>query len=340
MPAGRIVLPVAGIILAHGHILQYRQGLSGGDSRLREKRRIREPIVAIAQDPDEGTAITKALNMLPIDRIIFPGDRVVIVPNWVKAKGPETGTVVGPGSLKVLINLVKARRPGRLVVAAGSGGDPTPTVMEQVGYKQVIDEEGVEFVDLNYGPYRDIELELHGGKVPRLKVNKLYDETDVLISFTQVKVHEEATVSLGIKNIALSWPPAEIHGFPKKDLGIHDDLHGFIAAMAEHFPIDLAILSTSKGMVGTGPDRGKPVNADIIVAGCDPVATDVIGARLIGFRPQAVHYLFTLIERGLGEGDPNKMSLKGLPLYQAEEAFSRAAYGSRVVIDDGVLVPL
>jgi hypothetical protein len=54
----------------------------------------------------------------------------------------------------------------------------------------------------------------------------------------------------------MGWPPAEIHGFPKKELGIHKDLHGFIAAMAKKLPIDLAIISADKSMIGTGPNNG------------------------------------------------------------------------------------
>ncbi|WP_236777835.1 DUF362 domain-containing protein [Anoxybacter fermentans] len=79
----------------------------------------------------------------------------------------------------------------------------------------------------NYDPYTEIKL---NHSIPSsTKLNQLYEE-DVLISFTQIKVHEEATVSLGIKKIALSWPPAEIHGFPKKEKEIHTDLHNFIRA--------------------------------------------------------------------------------------------------------------
>ncbi len=42
---------------------------------------------------------------------------------------------------------------------------------------------------------------------------------DVIISFTQLKQHEEATVTASIKNIAMGWLPAEIHGYPKKIQG-------------------------------------------------------------------------------------------------------------------------
>jgi len=158
-------------------------------------------------------------------------------------------------------------------------------------------------------------------------VNRLYDEADVLVSFGVIKVHEEAAVSLGLKNVALSWPPAEFHGFPKAGLGIHEDLHGFIAAMAYALPITVSLLSGCPAMIGTGPSKGKPVQTGIVVGGTDPVAVDVVGARLLGFRPQAVGYLHQLIREGYGEGDLRHVEFRGLPLGQAEIAFSEAAYG-------------
>ncbi|ABO49842.1 protein of unknown function DUF362 [Desulforamulus reducens MI-1] len=301
------------------------------------KRRVERAVVSITRDPMEGQAVCRAIEMLPLKEIFKTGDTVVITPNWVNTRAPQTGTVVGPETLRELIKFIKGQNPGRLVVACGSGGAPTPQVLEQTGYKEVLQQEQAEFVDTNYGPY--VELELNHPYPPSTPINKLIMEADVLISFTQIKQHEEATVSLGIKNIALSWPPAEIHGWPKTQRGIHERLHGFIAAMAEKIPIDLTILSGNKGMIGTGPSKGKPVDSDIVIAGTDPVATDVVGARLLGFMPQAVQYLYDLALRGVGEGDLKKVQLKGVPLYEAEEAFSSAAYGHPVVVDQGRLKP-
>jgi len=302
--------------------------------RVRGERRIKESRTSIVRAPYEGEAIRNALDLLDVQGLITSTDVVVITPNWVKNAPVESGTVVGPESLKELIRWVKQFSPKRIVVACGSGGAQTTDVMESVGYSKVIGEEKVEFVDLNYGPYTEISLEM-APPLDRIKVNRLYEETTVLISFGQIKIHEEATVSLGIKNVCLSWPPAEIHGFPKKNTGIHDNLHEFIAAMAKRFPIDLTVLSSDKGMVGTGPSGGLPVDADIVIASTDPVTADVIGARLLGFLPQAVRYLHTLIRDGVGEGDLNKVDLRGMSIEDAEVAFSRAAYGMAMAIDKG-----
>ncbi|WP_432401658.1 DUF362 domain-containing protein [Wukongibacter sp. M2B1] len=301
---------------------------------MRESRRVAKPIVAIMKDNREEDSLVKALDLLPIRDMIREGDRVVIVPNWVKDKPPTTGTVVGPNTLQRLIRYIKNFKPSRIIIATGSGGDPTPIVMNSVGYNRVIEEEMLEFVDLNYGPY--IDLELGHSYVKQTKINSLINDIDVLVSFTQLKHHEEATMSAGIKNIALGWPPAEIHGFPKKNLGIHEDLHGFIFSMAKKIPIDLTVVSADKAMIGTGPSSGMTVDGQgLIIAGTDPVAVDTIGARLLGFLPQAVYYLYQTYKNGIGEAKPENMELKGMMLEEAEKLFSMSAYKTEIVLDKG-----
>jgi len=71
------------------------------------------PVVAITKRDDEGAAIRDSLAELPLEAVLPRGATVVLVPNWVKARPPETGTVVGPGSLRVLIEELKKLSPGR-----------------------------------------------------------------------------------------------------------------------------------------------------------------------------------------------------------------------------------
>lgn len=298
---------------------------------MREKRRVQDSIVSIARSKTEQASINEALELLPMKDIIHPGDRVVITPNWVNANPPATATTVGQESLRTLIRCIRTYQPKDIIIATGSGED-TEKVFHQIGYDKVIEEEQVRFIDLNFGPFTEIDLE--HSVVPKTKINQIFDETDVLISFTQLKQHEEATMSASIKNIAIGWPPAEIHGFPKKNLGIHEDLHGFIAAMAKKLPIDLAVISADKVMIGTGPNHGKAVDTQgLVIASTDPVAVDTIGARLLGFLPQAIRYLYELSRCKLGEANPENMIFKGLSLPEAERIFSNAAYGQDIIID-------
>ncbi len=295
------------------------------------KRRSDKSVVGIVDAQVSNNCIEEALELIDARRLIKEHDTVVITPNMVDSKSAATGTVVHPDLLRKLIRYVKKSNPFRIVIAAGSGGTQTSKVFDEIGFNRVIEEERVEFIDLNYGPYTEITL--NNKIVPSTKINKLLEEMDVHISFTPIKMHKEATVSLGIKNVALSWPPGEIHGIPKKNLGIHEDLHNFITAMGEAVPIDITILTGMNGMTGTGPSDGKPVNSHLVVAGTDPVAADAVACRLMGFLPQAVQYLFQLFRNGVGEADVKKLDLRGVPLVQAEELYSMAAIGERIAID-------
>lgn len=299
---------------------------------LRKRKRLM-PDVAITRNLNESAAILEGLNLINAANLICENDVVVITPNWVndKKQHENSGIVVGPHTLQTLIQFVKEKSPKRVIIACGSGGGDTPQVMKNVGYDQIIREEGIEFIDLNSGPF--MELPLNYDIFPSTKINTLLQEVTVLISFTQLKHHEEATMSASIKNMALSWPPSDIHGTPKKDLGIHTHLHNFIRSMAEQIPIDLAIVSANPVMVGTGPTKGTARHTGIVLCGTDAVAVDTIGARLLGFKPQGVNYLFQCTEKKLGEDDVKKMNIQGLTLQQAEEFFSQAVYGNSVVVD-------
>ncbi len=301
---------------------------------MRKDRRWKNSSVAITRNEIEAVAIKEAVELLQIIPTIGKEDVVVITPNWVNnKKSPDSGVVVGPDSLRQIISMIKLREPKRIVVATGTADGETADVMNNVGFGKVIRDEGVEFIDLNHGPF--VRIMLNHSVVTSTNINKLLEEVTVLISFTQLKQHEEATISAAIKNIALGWPPADEHGHPKKNCGIHNELHGFISAMAEQIPIDLSIVSASPAMIGTGPTKGIARHTGLVIAGCDPVATDTVAARLMGFKPQAIRYLFECSNKKIGESDISNITIEGIPLVEAENIFSQAAYGDGLSVDKG-----
>ena len=155
-------------------------------------RRWRNSKVAITHNINEAIAIKEAFELLQVMTAINNNDVVVITPNWVKSQNAHSAIVVGGESLRQIIRLVKEKNPKRLVIAAGSADDETNNVMEAVGYSRIISEEGVEFIDLNHGPFDRINLQ--HPIVYSTNINRLLNEMTVLISFTQLKYHEEATV--------------------------------------------------------------------------------------------------------------------------------------------------
>jgi uncharacterized protein (DUF362 family) len=168
-------------------------------------------------------------------------------------------------------------------------------------------------------------------------VNPRVLEYETLISLAQLKLHETATVTLSLKNIAMSFPAADYYGHPRHSQehanAFFEDMHSFIAAMAKRFPIRLAVIAGHPAMIGTGPLGGHAVETGLVIASTDAVAADVVGARLLGFRSQGVRHLWEAGRLGLGETDVEKMQFPALSLRAAIESFTAAAYGERLTFE-------
>lgn len=282
---------------------------------------------------NESNAVSKGLKLIKAKELIKQEDTVVIIPNWVNADkpNPKEGVVVGTDTLRAIIKWVKKSTPRRIVVACGSGGGNTREIMKKVGYDKIIKEEKVEFIDFNKGPY--VEIELNHTKPNKIKVNQIYKEMTKLISFTQLKIHEEATMSAGIKNVAMSFPTTEEQGTPKKDKGIHDDLHGFIRSMIEKIKIDISIVSLNPVMVATGPTKGISKHTGLVVVGNNPISVDTVCARLLGYLPQGIRYLYELSQTNPNETNIDKINILGIKLDKAENILTNKVYNDSGSID-------
>ena len=78
---------------------------------------------------------------------------------------------------------------------------------------------------------------------------------------------------------------------------------------------------------------GYSRNTGIVISGTDPVAVDTIGARLLGFKAQAIRYLWDLKNMNIGVGEIEQMNIKGLSLLSAEKEFSKEVYGQEFSVD-------
>ena len=168
-------------------------------------------------------------------------------------------------------------------------------------------------------------------------VNPRVLEYETLIALNQLKVHETATVTLALKNIAMSFPAADYYGHPRGSMQrrhhFFEDMHSFIAAMAKRFPIHLAITVGHPAMVGYGPIGGHTVETGLAIASTDPLAADVVGARLLGFKLQAVRHLWEAARLEVGEAEIENMRFPVLELPIAFAVFTRAVYGRQFELE-------
>lgn len=291
--------------------------------------------VAIAHDDDSiESALAASLEALHLADLIS-GRKVAIKPNDTWAVAGDTSGVTRADSLRAVIRHVKSLRPERLIISGGAGAAETEDVFRVSGMLDVVHDERVELVDHNRGPFESVSLESPAEHELREQqevwVNPRVLEYETVISLAQLKLHETATVTLTMKNIAMSFPAADYYGHPRSEQehahSFFADMHSFIVAMIRKFPIHVGIIVGHPAMIATGPLGGIPVETGLSIASRDAVAADVVGARLLGFRAQGVRHLWEAGHAGLGETNLSAVDFPLLSLASAFAIFTLRAYG-------------
>jgi uncharacterized protein (DUF362 family) len=283
-------------------------------------------------------AIEEALGQIDLEPLVR--DRLVAVkPNETWASAEDTTGVTQPDTLRAVLRHLKRFGPRELVVSGGAGAAETDEVFHVAGLIAVVDDEGATFFDHNRPPFVEVALDYAperdvSGPQQSVMVNPRVLEYETLVALNQLKVHSTATVTMALKNIAMSYPAADYYGHPRSKQNhehcFFEDMHSFIAAMARRFPIDLAITVGHPAMIGNGPLGGHTVETGLVIASTDAVAADVAGARLLGFSPQAVRHLWEAGRLGLGETEIERIEFPAMSLQDAIGAFTEAAYGRRL----------
>jgi len=299
------------------------------------------PKVAVTQNSTIALALQEALSHLELEELVR-GRVVALKPNDTWASEDDTTAVTQPDTLRAVLRFLKTLQPKQLVVTGGSGAGQTEDVFRIGGLMQVLEEEDVEFFDHNRPPFREVLLAYSPEKDVRgpqrsVMVNPRVMEYETLISLAQLKVHETATVTLCLKNIAMSFPAADYYGHPRHSQkhanSFFNDMHSFIATMSKRFPTHLGIIVGHPAMIGIGPIGGHTFETGLVIASRDPVAADTVGARLLGFTPRGVHHLWEAHQLGVGEIDTEAMNFPAMTMDEAFAAFTQAAYGTKLELE-------
>lgn len=297
--------------------------------------------VAITQNFNIDLAIHEALSRLDLD-LLIRGRVVAVKPNETWATPEDLTAVTQSDTLRAVLQYLKRFRPKRLIVTGGSGAGETADVLRISGMLEVVEEEGAEFFDHNRPPFHEVALTYAPekdvvGPQKTVMVNPQVLEYETLISLAQLKVHETATVTLCLKNIAMSFPAADYYGHPrhsqKHENSFFKDMGSFIAAMAKRFPADLGIIVGHPAMIGIGPIGGYTFETGLVIASRDPVAADTVGAQLLGFTSRGVHHLWEAHRLGVGEIDLEAMNFPAMSMDEAFAAFTHAAYGTKLELE-------
>ncbi len=275
------------------------------------------PIVAVVRTRDPFPAVREALELIGAARSVAPDHQVVLKPNYVEPMMPDTGATTDPRVIEAVIEWLQEEVGARDITVAESTWERARTqrAFEMVGLPEMAERRGVRLLNL----YDDEHVTVNIPEALSLEsvvLSKTVLEADCLISLPKLKCHSMAYITLGIKNLMGAI-------FPNKEI-MHRALHERLCDLASVLRAQLTVID---GLIGSERHEtsGSPVQTDVIVAGADPVATDAVGAMVMGIDPKRVKHLRLCSRRGLGEHRPDDIDIVGAPIDQVCKRYRRPA---------------
>lgn len=251
--------------------------------------------------------------------------RVVVKPNLVDYI-PGRPCFTAPQVTEALIRFLRdTARVKKIIVAEGMTFRRDPhAILIETGYREMLERQRVEFVDLNYDDL--VKIPLRGGytKMDSLFMARTVTEADALISVPKLKTHHWTQISASIKNL-FGIVPGIKYGFPKNTLHMQG-INAFLAELLDSLPTPrrFALVDGIVGLQGDGPLFGAPVASGVLLGGQDFLAVDATAARLMGMEPHALEILTFMAWAGLGHLDENKIALRGAALSELRRIFEPA----------------
>lgn len=285
------------------------------------------PVVALAAAPSYTADLVGAIRQIwqQAGAPDLQGATVVVKPNLVDFIANRPCFTMPQVTEALLQFLRDEARVKSVVVAEGATFRRDPrALLEDTGYRAMLERQRVEFVDLNYDDL--VKIQLRGGyaKLDSLFMARTVAQADALLSVPKLKTHHWTRISASIKNL-FGIVPGVKYGFPKNTLHIRG-IDAFLAELVDSLPTPkrFAIVDGIVGLQGDGPLFGTPVESGVLVGGSDFLAVDATSARLMGLDPSAIEILAFMAWAGLGQLDAAKIELRGAPLERLRRTYEPA----------------
>lgn len=289
---------------------------------------------------------------------------VVIKPNIAIASPPGKGIVTDPALVGAVALLVHEAAPGaRILIAEGAGGwkFPPPTKdpgieawLDQftgietedgfatAGYRRLVEKlqrRGIqaECFDLNFDRSRELAAPSGGQGADRYFLPVTLLEADAWINCPVAKTHGPR-ITVSLKN-HLGLLPGLVYGWPKsRGTENHPGIPHQCAILEEVMidlwqltQVDLNVVDGTVGHEGGALWYGEPVRTNWVLASRNPVAADLVAAKLMGFNPDDMEFAELAWRQGLGPRFYEEIEVRGDPVERLSRRFKKAveSYGLR-----------
>lgn len=254
----------------------------------------------------------------PATKIIPPGSKVLIKPNLTAEENLwERGIHTSPLFMQALIEEVQKAKPAEIIIAEGTAiGLNTKKAFATNGYEEIAKKTGAILLDLYDGEYEDIPTP-PGSILKHIRISKEVQQTDFFINAPVMKTHVATTISVAMKNLKGTTTYHEKKRFH------YFGLSRAIAELNSILKPNLHVVDGLIAMEGDGPLAGTPVGLNLLMAGTNAVAVDIMAARIMGINPEEVPTLSLAQSMGYGISE-EEIKVLGASMAEVLHPFRRA----------------
>lgn len=196
-------------------------------------------------------------------------------------------------------------------------------VFDTLGYTAMAEALDVDLVNLHTGDMVEVDVPKPLA-FKKLSINKRLTEIDLLCSVPMMKTHYFAGVTLGLKNL-IGLYPGSVYGSLRSV--IHDDalarnspgLAYEIIDMVQVNKLGLVVIDATNAMEGDGPANGHVFPMGIIIAGTNPLATDIVAAHIMQISPEEIPHFVVANEIGMTPSRFDQVEIFKSPSLNLEE---------------------
>ncbi len=212
------------------------------------------------------------------------GKKILLKPNLVEPHVGRPQINTNPLLVRAAVEAFLSMGAAQVAVAEGPGHrTDTMLVLDESGIGEVLSEDRIQFIDLNYDAGVVVPNKARQTSMPVLTFPRSLTEFDWLVSMPKMKTHHWVGVTLAMKNL-FGLMPGIFYGWPKNVFhmcGIQPSILDINAAA----PAQFCIVDGIVGMEGDGPIMGDAKEAGVLVMGRNAVAVDATCARVMGIDP-------------------------------------------------------
>jgi uncharacterized protein (DUF362 family)/NAD-dependent dihydropyrimidine dehydrogenase PreA subunit len=207
--------------------------------------------------------------------------KILIKPNILAPQPPEKAVTTHPVIIEELCKILK--QYNAKIYIGESSGNETKKAFEVSGisrlkkYAEIVN---FETVDKEIVDFKTLK------KVPLPKILK---EVDLIIDVAKLKTHASTGVTLCVKNL-YGCIPGRLKSYYHKILRLPKIFAQFLLELHDNIKPQLNIIDGVIGLEGMGPGTlGKPIKSNLIIAGTNAIATDIIASKIMGFDPDSIN---------------------------------------------------